>query len=316
MSRKSPRYIPPGALVDITAQTVGSKFLLRPSPAFNAAVLSILGRALSLLPLDLHAVAFMSNHWHCLVSVADAQAASRFVQFVHGNLARIVQSLVGWDGRVFRKASYIVVGTAGEEQRLRYVLSQGAKEGLVRRPVDWPGVHSARALIGEEVLVGVWREREHERKIRTGGGNGGGRAPSAAEASTRYLIDLVPLPSWRLLDAAERFTRVRRLLDDIEREARTKHAAVAGARRVLNMDPFDKPLASKRSPAPKVHTPDEDERIAFTEGHLAFCEQLAFARDALRREKPAILPAGCFPPVPPFRTTQAALWSASRTEDA
>ena len=92
----------------------------------------------------IHAISFMSNHWHALVSVPDVEALSRFVQHVHSNVARLVQRLHGWDGSVFGKAAFIAVGATAEEDRLRYVLSQGVKEGLVRRCVDWPGVHSAR----------------------------------------------------------------------------------------------------------------------------------------------------------------------------
>lgn len=316
MSRKSPRFVPPGSLVEITARTVGARFLLRPSAAFNALVLATLGRALAMQPIDLHAIAFMSNHWHSLVSVADALALSRFVQFVHGNIARGANSLYGWDGRVFRKASFIVVGRAAEESRLRYVLSQGAKEGLVRRPIEWPGVHCARALIGEEVLVGAWCEREHKRKVRTGGGKGGGRVPSRGETMTQYPIDFAPLPSWRELDVGERFARVRRILLEVERDARRAHPIPLGVSRILAQDPLGRPAESKRGSAPPIHTPDEDERSAFLMQRHGFLEELHVAREAIHNQRPAVLPAACFPPTTPFRPSRAFLWCAVRDDEA
>lgn len=186
MSRKSPRYVPPGSMVELTARTVGARFLLRPTPALTERILGTLGRALSRLPVDLHAFAFLSNHWHSLVTAPDALTVSRFLQHVHSTVAVAVNELHGWDGKVFGKASQIVVATDSEERRLRYVLAQGAKEGLVASPLDWPGAHSARALCGLEELRGVWLDRSREARIRAGGGNGGGREPRSLGVHDRW----------------------------------------------------------------------------------------------------------------------------------
>lgn len=307
-----PRYVPSGSLVEITARTEGARYLLRPGPELNRKVLAVVGRGLASQPVDLHAVSFMSNHWHALVSVADAQALARFTQFVHSNLARYAMKAHGWDGRVFRQPAFIIVGRSAEELRLRYVLAQGTKEGLVRRPLDWPGVHSARALIGEEVLVGIWRDNERERKMLTGGGKSLGRVPTSHEVDERYPIDFAPLPSWRDVSAGERIVRIRRMLSEIERDARALHPNPLGAAKVLAMDPLTRPLKSKRSRAPLIHTLDEEERIAFTMAREAFLVEFRDARKALRATRPAILPACCFPPTTPFRTTRAAVWSSVR----
>jgi REP element-mobilizing transposase RayT len=312
MSRASPRFIPCEYMVEITARTVGRRFLLTPRDELNAGVLAALGRALSRYPVELHAVAFMSNHWHSLVSVPDALALTRFVQHVHSRIARLVHRLYGWDGSVFGKASYIAVGEDAQEGRLRYVLAQGVKEGLVRRCVEWPGVHCARALLMEEALVGRCVERRHERQVRTGGGNGGGREPLRGEVETSFPIDLAPLPVWRGLDAADRLVRVRRLIAEIEAEGRAAHATVAGAAWVRERDPFWKPEAPKPSFAPHIHTESEDVRSEFTNDELAFLHDFDAARQELRRGRVAQLPASCFPPVAPFRTAVSTMLSAAR----
>src|SRR5690606_23655986 len=137
MSRKSPRFVPSHdeTLIEITTSTVGHRFLLTPSEELNAGILAVLGRALALYPVALHAISFMSNHWHGMVSVPDAKALIEFVRHLHSNVARLVHRLYGWDGSVFGKPSFIVVGATAEEERLKYVLAQGVKEGLVRRCV-------------------------------------------------------------------------------------------------------------------------------------------------------------------------------------
>ncbi|MCW5803947.1 MAG: hypothetical protein KIT31_16350 [Deltaproteobacteria bacterium] len=306
MSRKSPRFIPPG-LVEVTVQTVGRRFLLRPSGELNAAILATLGRALALNPVEVHAVAFLSNHWHGLVSVPDGLALCRFVQHVNSNVARAVNRLTGWNGSVFGKPAYIVVGAASEELRLRYVLSQGVKEGLVRRCVEWPGVHCARALLLEEVLVGRWIDRRYRRQVQAGG-----RTPGVDEGVTVYPIEFAPLPMWRTLDAGERVRRVRAMVNDIEAEAGAKHPIVVGVSRLVARDPLDRPRTSRHRLAPPIHTSDQDERSQFTMEELTFAVAFDEARERVRRGSPATVPPRCFPPVAPFHTGSAMLWSSAR----
>jgi hypothetical protein len=316
MSRRSPRFVPAGFVVEITAQTVGQRFLLRPSEALNRVILAVLGRALALFPVDLHAFAFMSNHWHALVSVPDGLALSRFVQHVHSNIARAVNSMLGTEGAVFGRASFIMVGEDAEQDRLRYVLAQGVKEGLVARCTQWPGVHCARALLREEVLVGRWRDGRHERQIRGGGrspGRPGGRAPSNSEVEKTYPIDLVPLPSWRPLDEGQRYLRVREIMNEIERAAKVAHPVPLGVRGVLARDPFSKPVEVKRAPAPRIHTHSGELREAFTAEHLAFSEGFLDAAWRLKSGGPAAVPARAFAPIVPFCSSFSTLWRADVT---
>ena len=295
MGRESPRFVPAGALVEITARTVGGRYLLVPSKELNAGIWAVVGRALSMYPVELHAIAFMSNHWHALATVADADALSRFVQYVHANVARLVHRLRDSEGSVFRKAAYMIVGETSEEVRLQYVLSQGVKEGLVRRCVEWPGVHSARALLLEEACVGRWEDRRRAGAIR-----GGGREPLRGEIEVKYPIDFAPLPSWRGLDAAERVRRVAAIVNTIETSARVLHANVLGVRGVLARDPWSKAVQRKRRSAPPIHTSDEEERARFTNRQLDFTMTFRLARSQLRDTSVARLPAGCFAPRVPF----------------
>lgn len=307
MSRKSPRYIPPGATIEITAKAVASRFLLRPSPELNAAILAILGRALSLFPVELHAFAFLSNHWHGLVTVADARAASQFIQHVHSTLATAVNRLTGWAGPVMEKAGIVVVAPDAEEARLRYVLAQGAKEGLVASPLDWPGAHCARALVGLEELRGIWRDRSYEARLCT---PRRGRRPTPAEVCTEYRIELAPLPSWRHLTSDERKARAKELVAAIEMDARERHPRPLGASAVCSQDPFARPTEIERSPAPGIHTFSRETRAEFEAAYIAFRGEYVEARAMLRAGQLARLPAGCFPPVTPFQGKPSIVWTA------
>jgi hypothetical protein len=309
MGRKSPRFIPAGSTIEITAKVVASRFLLRPSPELNAAILAILGRALSLFPVELHAFAFLSNHWHALLTVADARASKQFIQHVHSTLATAVNRLTGWAGPVFQKASTVIVAPDAEEARLRYVLAQGAKEGLVASPLEWPGAHCARALVGLEELRGVWRDRTYAARLST---PRRGRQPVPAEVRTEYRIELAPLPSWRHLTVEERQARARELVAGIEADAREHHPRPLGVDAICAQDPFARPQEIKRSPAPRIHTFSHETRVAFDAAYISFREQYIEARGMLRAGQLARLPAGCFPPVTPFQSETSIVWAASQ----
>lgn len=306
MGRKSPRFIPAGSMIEITAKTVGSRFLLRPSAALTAATIAILGRALSLFPVELHAFAFLSNHWHALITVADGRAGKQFIQHVHSTLARTVNRLTGWDGPVFRKAGIAIVAPDAEEARLRYVLAQGAKEGLVASPLDWPGAHCARALVGDEQLVGVWRDRSYEARLGT---PRRGRKAVPAEVCTKYVVDLAPLPTWKHLSVEERQARTRQLVAEIVEDARARHPSPLGAKEICARDPFAQPAVIKRSPGPRIHTMSAEVRRQFHAAYTAFRIEYLEARAMLRLGQVARPPAGCFPPTPPFQGERSLLWA-------
>ncbi|HXE99212.1 MAG TPA: transposase, partial [Solirubrobacterales bacterium] len=157
------RFIPEGgALVEVTCRTLHGRFLLRPSSELNSLIIGILARAQRLYSVRVCAFAFLSNHFHLLLSVDDAQQLARFMGYLNSNLAREAGRLANWRERFWSRRYDSILVTdedRAQVQRLKYVLSQGCKEGLVRRPQDWPGVHSVRAMLGEETLEGLWFDR-------------------------------------------------------------------------------------------------------------------------------------------------------------
>src|SRR5258706_14735874 len=190
---RAPRFIQPKTVFEVTMRTDGARLYLQPSPAMNARILATLGRALALYPVELHAFAFMSNHWHALITPRDAAALAAFLRYVHSNVAKAAQEINGIIGAVWqrRRAEVIpVLGADAESDRLRYILAQGTKEHLVSSPYEWPGVTCARAMAGREVLVGDWVDRAVLRSIRRTG-----RSASVNEYRIQYPIELTPLPS-------------------------------------------------------------------------------------------------------------------------
>ncbi|MCP4573827.1 MAG: hypothetical protein GY838_15830, partial [bacterium] len=197
MSR-SPRFLPKnkdGVLVEVSSRTVNAWALMRPCDELSDVTVGVLGRSLEISPVEIVAVSFMSTHHHMLLVADDQQQLSRFMQHFQGNLSQEIGRIVGWKGPLWsRRYDGIVVSDEPEVQwaRLRYVLGSGAKEGLVESPLEWPGVHAARALVDGLPLEGHWFDRTREWMAR--------RRHEEFEPhdfATKYLVDFSPLPAFR-----------------------------------------------------------------------------------------------------------------------
>ena len=93
-----------------------------------------LSKAQRLYDVRIHAVAFLSNHWHGLLSPKDAWHLAGLMNHVQGNLAREAGDLHDWKGPFWGDRYHVVLVSEEPEvqyRRLSYCLAQGAKEGLV-----------------------------------------------------------------------------------------------------------------------------------------------------------------------------------------
>jgi hypothetical protein len=117
--------------------------------------------------------------------------------YVNSNLAREISRLYRWPEKIWsRRYQGIVISDeeAAQIARLRYLLANGCKEGLVARPQDWPGVHVAKALIQGEDLTGTWFDRTQEYAARNRG-----EKFDRLQYATPETLYLSPLPCWKHL---------------------------------------------------------------------------------------------------------------------
>ena len=299
------RYIPPGgALVEITCRTIQGRLLLRPSPVLNDVTLGVLARAARLASLLVHAYAFLSNHYHLLVRVADAQQLAEFMNYLNSNLAREAGRLARWREKFWgRRYQAVIVSDeeAAQVGRLSYVLSQGVKEGLVASPLDWPGAHCARALSEGTTVSGHWHDRTLESRARRKG------LPLEPHAFVeREELSLAPLPCWESLAPEEYRARVLGLIEEIEADAQRRQEETGkpprGRDAVCRQDPHHEPNRIKRGPAPLVHAVDPAVRRGLRGAYFAFRDAYRYAARRLRAgAKDFEFPAGAFPPPLPVR---------------
>jgi REP element-mobilizing transposase RayT len=303
MARKL-RYVPqPRTLVSVTNRTVQGRYLLRPGPTFNDLFLGILGRTQGRHEMAIAAVSVLSNHMHLLLIVDDAQEVAGFMRDLQSKLAREVNRLTGWRGPVFERRYEMTVVTDEEPaqvERLKYVLANGVKENLVERVNQWPGVHSAEALVRGVPLEGHWFDRTREYAARNQGEEFSRETFAFAESVT-----FSPIPCWAHLPAARYRERIKTLVGEVEAEAtrdrRRSGAQVLGVQAILAQDPQTRPASVARSPAPLVHAATKAARKVFYEIYAEFVSAFRIAAEALRRgRRDAPFPIGSFPPALPF----------------
>ncbi len=305
------RFIPEnndGVLVEVTCRTIGARALLVPSPdprRFNEVVLGVMGRALEVSPLDLCSAVWTSNHWHGLLIVHDQQQLSRFMHHVGCNISKEIGTrLRGWQGAFWeRRYDGIVVSHEPEVQweRLKYHLSHGTKEGLVESPIEWPGVHAAKALVHGEPLEGYWFNRRKEWAARNRG-----KAYGRYDFATRYLVHFAQLPAFRHLAPEAYQDRITELIQEIKAEGEAKRDGdpVAGREKILRQNPYKQPTRhTKRSTKPLFHVGSKEVRDALYAERAAILSQHQIASEALRGgnlEAVHWFPDGTYPPALPF----------------
>jgi REP element-mobilizing transposase RayT len=289
------RFIPTGgALVEITCRTVHGRFLLRPSWRLNRIIFGLLARAKRKYPVEIHAFVFLSNHYHLLVSVPDARRLASFMNYFNGNLAREAGRLANWHEKFWsRRYQAIVVSKepAAQVSRLEYILAHGVKEGLVRRPSQWPGVHCVQALISGASIDGVWidRTKVYHARIR-------GERVHKRDIESPEVFSTSPLPCWSHLDAPVYRARIAQLIERIERAGEKKTGALH-----LPASPHDRSLTSKRSPAPAFHCVSRSSRRDLLAAYRWFVAAYRQAAERLNRGDPSPgFPEGSFPPSLPF----------------
>ena len=303
MSRRL-RFIPDdGALVEVTTRTLHSRYLLRSSPELDEIIVGVLGRAQRLYEVRICGYLFLSSHYHLLLDVDNARQLALFMAYVNSNLAREISRLYRWPEKIWsRRYQGIVI--SGEEPaqiaRMKYLLANGSKEGLVARPQDWPGVHVAKALIQGEDLTGYWFDRTQEYAARNRG-----EKFDRLQFATPETLYLSPLPCWKHLPEDVWRGRARHLIQEIEDEAAAHLARTGsqplGAAAILGRHPHHRPEKQKRSPAPLFHAFSAAARRELWEAYRLFVAAFRQAADKLRAgDRNAVFPLGSFPPALPF----------------
>jgi REP element-mobilizing transposase RayT len=273
------RHLQPDGYYFVTARCFQARLLLRPSTETNAVVGGTLARAVALHGVELFAFVVASNHLHLLLRAPNGNLP-KFMQYLLSNIAKKIGRLVAWRGGLWerRYSAEPVLDEAALVGRLRYILSHGVKEKLVRRCADWPGLSCLAQLLGERVRCFQWFDWTRRWKC----------TPRKLEAEDLFdrrwaqpvELEVKPLPCWSHLPEAVQRGRISELVVSIERDASLSGAGALGSVGVLSQRPQRRPLHVKRSPRPLCHSSTREGREGYRELYSSF---VAVFREASRR---------------------------------
>jgi hypothetical protein len=245
----------------------------------------------------------MSNHYHLLITVKDARQLASFMNVVQSNLAREAGRLARWREKFWsRRYQAILVSEERDAQlsRLRYILSQGCKEGLVARPEQWRGAHCVRELLsGESTLSGIWIDRT---SIHRHGGYR--RTVVAAQFVSNETLHLRAMPCFADIDEAGRREWIRgcvdAIADDARRESRARNRGAGARPRSSGRRDSAVVQPMKRTAAPWFHVASANEARELHVTYRLFIAIYRSAAEKLKRGLDAVFPEGCFPPARPY----------------
>jgi putative transposase len=149
----APREVLPGRSYLLTRRCTQRQFLLKPSRRTNQLVRYCLALAASNTGVLLHAVCFMSNHWHGVVTDPFARLPE-FLERFHRLLAKAQNASLGrWENLWSSDKTSVVLLVSDEDvlDKMAYTVANPTAAGLVRSPREWPGVITTR--IGERCTV-------------------------------------------------------------------------------------------------------------------------------------------------------------------
>jgi hypothetical protein len=265
-----PRYVEPNSVLEITVRTFQGRYLLRPSRRANELIRGVLARALQLSPgISLHLDFVLSTHITLILTASDVVELARFMSHLLRNISDEMGRLHNWPGALWERP-YVNIACVDEEAQIRrmaYVLAQGTKDGLVRRVMDWPGVHGAGALISTMRARGTWVNRTKAYRMRSKG-----KKVSNAEVEETLEIRYAQLPAWADLSLADYQKKVRQLIRKVEARSRELHHHVLGKDKIVRQDPHARSRSLIRRPKPACHATTSDARVRFLGAKSAFIE--------------------------------------------
>jgi hypothetical protein len=202
--------------------------------------------------------------------------------------------------------------------RLRYLLAAGVKENLVDRVADWPGVHSATALVEGTPLTGRWYNRTKEyaaRQLRRE------KEVDPEQYAIEHEIVLEPLPCWEHLPESTWRSYVADLVAEIDEAAARERERTGkkslGVRKILRVRPTRRPLKVDKSPKPRVHAIAGEVFRRWRELYREVIQAYRLASQRLREGDLGVeFPEGTFPPALAFVPFTENLLLGSRGQPA
>ena len=299
-----------GVPYHIISKTLRGEFLLVPKKHTASLTAGVVAKAQANWPdISLYGYAFMSNHFHLMVSGESAEI-SAFVGFIKREISRRLGQKYNLSGALWhsRFLSTALPTPESQEQCLAYILSQGVKENLVEHPSQWPGLHCARALLEGEVEEGSWFNATGYGEAKRNQARSTHRVVvRKSEFYQTMPIELTTIGPWSHLEKSAQQQRAADLVDEIVAEAAAKRkqnaTGVVGRKAVTRM-----PISARVPPPTPPWWQERRRQItawarvsdALTQDYLSlywgFQEAFRVASGCLKAFEESSFPEGCWLP--------------------
>jgi len=277
------RQIIPGATYMITRRTTQRQYLLVPRRQTVQIIRYCLAYAAQRTGVLIHAVIFMSNHYH-IVATDPLGVLPVFVECLNRLIAKAVNASLGrWENLwASEQASYVrLLDCAAIIDKIAYALCNPVKAALVKRGDQWPGVRHGRS--------GAFLVRRPDVFFRSEG---------AMPESLALEITPPPIGGLSVREAQELVDQAVREREATERaRVLSRGGKFLGATAVKRQDPFASPATfePRRELSPRVATRNRWLR----EDVLARCADFIRAyRDALAewrdKKRGVVFPFGTY----------------------
>lgn len=249
---RPPRMLEDDMFYHITSRTFQGRYLLLPTAAVLRIVGWCLAKSLRRYRIELFAYAVMSNHFHLLIRGAAPDIPLLMRDFKRSVSLHVGQKLGRWIGNFWarRYDAVPVLDETALEDTFRYILGHGTKEGLVKSPLDWPGLHFSRQVLRPD------RDR------------------CFTHNGSREELSLSRLPELEDLDSKRYRKRVGKLLKQIEAQARVSVELLPN---LLAREPQFKPKRLKSSPIPRYRASSKFIATHFLSRYRQFINDFRYA---------------------------------------
>jgi len=231
-----PRRVLEGSTLAVVRRCSERRFFLRPSRRLNRVIRFLLGTYARKHGIELHAFAFMGNHFH-LILTDPRRRLPKFMEQLDAMLTRVINKHLGRQGRLWESKPYThwIFETREELlQHLVYVAANPVEAWVVRTPDRWPGVLSLPAHVGKIQRVRCPRE----------GLFGRGREGSALAPESELELHVPPF-----FESEERCRRLYQVaLDAYLEELHAREGSYSGRDSAKRLDPFSAPRDARSGP--------------------------------------------------------------------
>ncbi len=293
----------------ITHRVAQRLLRLRPTSATPAldlvrrAFVYCVGWAAGLYGVQIHALVVLSNHWHAVVTLREANL-SDFAHRVHLFVSKLLNVAQHEGENLWSTRSYSAVLLPTREDvldKLVYVICNAVAGNLVDRPEEWPGLRTTAGDVGATVLVAqrpTWFFRQPRPDPETG-------EIDEAQVVTpgEVKVEITKPPQFADLEDEQFRALLQEAVDARLAELRAKRTRPPlGVDKILAQDPLSRPgpALPDRGVSPRVACKDKWRRIEllrtlrafFVRYRLAWEQWRAAGTEEARRA--VVFPAGTY----------------------